>query len=104
LRRHAAVERGGRRTVGRNVNVDAADPGAPLHRIDPAVEAAQVRRVQALRAARDDRAVREQLDSVRVAARGTENVLPPIREALRARATVGEVCGVLRREWGEYDR
>ena len=44
------------------------------------------------------------LEEVRAAARGTANLLPPMREALRARATVGEVCGVLRQEFGEYDR
>ena len=38
------------------------------------------------------------------AARGTENLLPPMREALRARCTVGEICEVLREEWGMYDR
>ena len=40
----------------------------------------------------------------REAARGTENLLPPLREALAAMCTVGEVCGVLRDEWGTYDR
>ena len=36
--------------------------------------------------------------------RGTENMLPVMREALRVRATIGEICGVLREEWGEHDR
>jgi methylmalonyl-CoA mutase N-terminal domain/subunit len=39
---------------------------------------------------------------VRAAAQGAENLLPPMREALRRMATVGEVCGVLRQVWGEY--
>ena len=43
------------------------------------------------------------LARVREAARGTENLLPPLREALAARCTVGEICGVLREEWGTYD-
>jgi methylmalonyl-CoA mutase, N-terminal domain len=60
--------------------------------------------VRALRAARDQGEVDARLEDVRAAARGTANLLPPMREALRARATVGEVCGVLRREFGEYDR
>ena len=38
------------------------------------------------------------------AARGTENMLPVMRDALRAHATVGEICGVLREEWGEQDK
>jgi methylmalonyl-CoA mutase N-terminal domain/subunit len=41
---------------------------------------------------------------VRDAARGTENMLVPMRDALRARCTIGEICGVLREEWGEHDR
>jgi methylmalonyl-CoA mutase N-terminal domain/subunit len=43
------------------------------------------------------------LERVREAAQGTENMLPPLREALRARCTVGEICNVLRDEWGMYD-
>ncbi len=41
---------------------------------------------------------------VRAAARGTDNLLFPMREALRARCTIGEICGVLRVEWGEHDK
>ena len=41
---------------------------------------------------------------MREAARGTENLLIPMRAALRARCTIGEICGVLREEWGEHDR
>jgi len=44
------------------------------------------------------------LAAVRAAARGQENVLPQIREALRVSCTVGEVCGALRAEWGTHDR
>ena len=57
-----------------------------------------------LRARRDNDAATRALDAVRAAAKGTANLLHPMREALRARATVGEVCGVLRDEFGEYDR
>jgi methylmalonyl-CoA mutase N-terminal domain/subunit len=60
--------------------------------------------VAALREARDAAAVEARLADLRDAARGPANLLPPMREALRARATVGEVCGVLREEFGEYDR
>ena len=73
-------------------------------RIDPAVERGQAERLAALRARRDGERVQRCLDAVRAAARGTDNLLPPMREALRARATVGEVSGVLRQEYGEYDR
>ena len=44
------------------------------------------------------------LERIRDAARGTDNMLLPMRDALRARCTIGEICGVLRTEWGEHDR
>ena len=43
------------------------------------------------------------LEAVRVAARGTDNLLPPMKEALAAYASIGEICTVLRQEWGEYE-
>jgi methylmalonyl-CoA mutase N-terminal domain/subunit len=43
------------------------------------------------------------LDAVRTTARGTDNLLPPMHRALGAKATIGEVCNVLREEFGEYD-
>jgi methylmalonyl-CoA mutase N-terminal domain/subunit len=64
--------------------------------------ARQITRVRELRAARDGAAVQRALASVADAARGTANVLPPMKEALRARATLGEVSDVLRDVFGEY--
>ncbi|HSX99531.1 MAG TPA: methylmalonyl-CoA mutase family protein, partial [Streptomyces sp.] len=55
-----------------------------------------------LRAARDQPAVDAALAALRKAAEGTDNVLYPMREALKARATVGEVCDALREVWGTY--
>ena len=75
-----------------------------LHRLDPVSERRQVERTRAVRAARDPSAANAALEAVRGAARGAENMLPPIRSALAARCTVGEVCGVLREEWGEHDK
>ncbi|MEE6259599.1 acyl-CoA mutase large subunit family protein [Plantactinospora sonchi] len=96
------IESGDRVVVGVNrFTVDEEEPYEPL-RVDPAIEAAQVERLARLRAERDADAVRRALDELRTAASGTENVLYPMREALRARATVGEVCGVLREVWGTY--
>jgi len=71
-------------------------------RVDPAIEAAQVARLAELRLVRDNGVVARTLDALRAAAGGTDNVLYPMREALRARATVGEVCGALREIWGLY--
>jgi methylmalonyl-CoA mutase N-terminal domain/subunit len=56
-----------------------------------------------VRAERDAAAAASALDDVRRGAEGDANLLPPLREALRAHCTVGEICGVLRETWGMYD-
>jgi methylmalonyl-CoA mutase N-terminal domain/subunit len=103
FRYHQAVVAGDRIVVGVNANSDDGEQPVEILRVDPRIEAAQVERLRRLRAGRDNAAVEARLAAVREAAHGTDNLLPPMREALRARATVGEVCGVLRREFGEYD-
>ncbi len=90
--------------IGVNEYREEDEQPVSIHRIDPRIEVDQVERLRRLRAARDAAEVEARLADVRAAARGTANLLPPMREALRARATVGEVCGVLRQEYGEYDR
>ncbi|MEU8624306.1 methylmalonyl-CoA mutase family protein [Streptomyces sp. NPDC048669] len=82
--------------------LDEEEPYEPL-RVDPAIEARQAARLAALRAGRDGGAVDTALAALREAARGTDNVLYPMKEALRARATVGEVCDALREVWGAYE-
>ncbi|MEO3755035.1 methylmalonyl-CoA mutase family protein [Streptomyces sp. B6B3] len=78
------------------------EPYQPL-RVDPAIEEQQVRRLTRLRAERDAAEVRAALDALRRAAGDErENVLHPMKRALRARATVGEVCHALREVWGSY--
>ena len=62
----------------------------------------QIDRLRKLRLDRDAGAVARGLDAVERAARGTDNLLPPMKEALRARATLGEVSDVLRAVFGEY--
>jgi len=57
-----------------------------------------------VRAERDAAAAERELARVRDAARAAENLLPPMRDALAALCTVGEICEVLREEWGTYDR
>ncbi len=94
------VDAGERVVVGVNrFTVDEEDEYTPL-RVDPAIEAAQRERLAALRAERGS--VERELAAVKAAAQGGDNVLYPIKEALRARATVGEVCGTLREVWGTY--
>ena len=81
--------------------VDEEDYYEPL-RVDPTIEAQQHEGIAQLRAARDQSVVDAALDAIRTAARGTDNVLYPMRDALRARATVGEVSDALREVWGLY--
>ena len=84
--------------------LDEEDPYEPL-RVDPAIEAQQAERLATLRAERDNAEVAKHLAALKQAASrqgGTDNVLYPMKEALRARATVGEVCNALRDVWGVY--
>ena len=97
------VESGERVIVGVNEFHEAEEEPIELHRLDPAAEQRQLERTARLRAERNAEEAAAALARVREAARGTENMLPPMREALRARSTVGEICEVLRDEWGMYD-
>ncbi|HZG49030.1 MAG TPA: methylmalonyl-CoA mutase family protein, partial [Thermoleophilaceae bacterium] len=88
--------------VGVNEYVTEQVDEVELLRVDPESEREQVDRLAAFKADRDAEAVRERLDELRAACRGTENLLHPMRAALRERASLGEVCGVMREEFGEY--
>ncbi|WP_030457309.1 methylmalonyl-CoA mutase [Kitasatospora sp. NRRL B-11411] len=93
---------GERTVVGVNrFQLAEEEPYEPL-RVDPAIEAQQAERLARLRADRDSAAVGRALSQLRKAAEGTDNVLYPMKEALAARATVGEVCDALRGVWGTY--
>jgi len=100
-----SIDSGERVVVGLNrFTLAEEEPYEPL-RVDPAIEAEQAARLAKLRASRDSDAVARALEDLRKAAEapeGTANVLYPMREALRARATVGEVCNALREVWGVY--
>jgi|ERR1035441_4543835 methylmalonyl-CoA mutase N-terminal domain/subunit len=96
------IDAGERVVVGVNkFTISGEEPYEPL-RVDPAIEQAQAQRLAALRAGRDSAEVRRRLDGLKRAAPGQSNLLYPLREALRARATVGEVCDALREVWGLY--
>ncbi|MFD7116226.1 methylmalonyl-CoA mutase [Streptomyces sp. NPDC059922] len=96
------TESGERVVVGVNrFTMDEEEPYEPL-RVDPAIEARQAARLARLRSDRDGSAVDRALTELRAAAAGTANVLPPMKTALAARATVGEVCDALREVWGTY--
>jgi len=91
-----------RTIVGLNrFRVDQEEAYVPL-RVDPAIEQEQVARLATLRAERDNAAVTAALARLQDAARGTDNVLYPMKEALRLRATGGEVAHALREVWGVY--
>ena len=97
------VEAGERVIVGVNRFAEEDEERVELHRLDPELEQRQVERTQRVRTERNAEAAAATLEEIRRAARGDENLLPPMREALRARSTIGEICNVLREEWGTYD-
>jgi methylmalonyl-CoA mutase N-terminal domain/subunit len=96
------VESDRRVVVGVNRFVTAETPPARLFQPDPGVEAGQARRLAAWRARRDNGAAARALDAVEAAARGRANLLPPIVDAVRARATLGEVADRLRAVFGTH--
>ncbi|MCC6556893.1 MAG: methylmalonyl-CoA mutase [Polyangiaceae bacterium] len=95
------VEEKRRIVVGQNEFVSDAPP-VPVMKINPEVEREQVARTRAWRAAHEGAARSEALGRVDAAARGDENLMPPILEAVKAGATVGEISDVLRGIWGEH--
>jgi len=96
------IDSGERGVVGLNRFRSASEEPYEPMRADPELEAQQADRLAKLRADRDGEQVARLLDGIRSAASGSANVLPPMKEALRARATVGEVCDALRDVWGVY--
>ncbi|MCS6869349.1 MAG: methylmalonyl-CoA mutase family protein [Thermus sp.] len=99
------VEEGKRVIVGVNRFADPQSPlnePTPVQRIDPELHERRKRELAAFKERRDGESVRVGLEALRRAAKGEENLFPYVLEAFRRRATLGEVCGVLREEWGEY--
>jgi len=88
--------------VGVNRFAEEAPEPPEVFPIDPEQQRLQAERVRQLRHERDGDAVENALEDVRLAARGTHNLLAPMKEALRRRATLGEVSDVLREEFGVY--
>ncbi len=100
----SAVETGDCVVVGVNAFTQESDERVELHRVDPAGEQRQRERTARVRAERNPEAAASALALVRDTASGDGNLLPPLREALRAHCTIGELCGALRELWGTYDR
>jgi methylmalonyl-CoA mutase, N-terminal domain len=97
------VESGDRVIVGVNRYQEEEPEPIELHRLDPEAERRQLARTTKVREERDAAEAQAALERVRDAAGGTDNLLPPIREALRAQCTIGEICNTLREEFGMYD-
>ncbi|HEY5660782.1 MAG TPA: methylmalonyl-CoA mutase family protein [Gaiellaceae bacterium] len=97
------VESGDRVIVGVNRFTEGDEEPIELHRLDPAAEKRQLERTARVRGERNREEADAALAAVREVARGDGNLLVPMREALRARCTVGEICNTLRDEFGVYD-
>jgi methylmalonyl-CoA mutase N-terminal domain/subunit len=96
------VDSGEKVIVGVNKYEGGDEEPVEVFPIDPALQQQQADRVRRLKQERDQDAVNHALDDVRAAARGTQNLLHPMKEALAARATLGEVSDVLREVFGTY--
>jgi methylmalonyl-CoA mutase N-terminal domain/subunit len=98
-----AVERKERIIVGVNEYVTDEERPIPILSIDEAAAERQAARLEHLKRERDNDRVRRALDALQAGARGADNLMYPILDAVRAYATVGEMCDALRDVWGEYE-
>ncbi len=100
--RQREIEEGERVIVGVNEYQVDEEPHVDIEEVSEDDERRQRERLADLRESRDDESVQAALDAVRETARGDENLVPPIVDAVKAYATVGEISNVLREEFGEY--
>jgi methylmalonyl-CoA mutase N-terminal domain/subunit len=98
-----AVESKEKLIVGVNAFVETDETPIPILYIDDRAGEAQLGRLEEVRRRRDQARVESSLEALRAAARGTDNTMYPLLECVRAYATVGEMCDVLRAVWGEYE-
>ncbi len=97
-----AVETGRKQMVGVNVHTGGVSDELEILRISGEVEAQQSRLLASRRAARDEPAVQAALGELVRVARTTGNMIPAMLDVVRLEGTLGEICGVLRQEWGGY--
>jgi methylmalonyl-CoA mutase, N-terminal domain len=97
-----ALEKGDKKVVGVTSHTETLTSPPPILRISHQVESEQRAELGRRRSVRDEKAVRGSLDSLREAARDGSSTIPPMLAAARAEATLGEICDVLREEWGTY--
>ncbi|RDZ64885.1 methylmalonyl-CoA mutase [Haloferax sp. Atlit-12N] len=101
--RQREIEEGERVIVGVNEYQVDEEPTVEVQEVSEEDESKQVESLEARKDDRDEGAVEAALEDIRTAANGDENLLPLIVTAVKAYATVGEICGVLREEFGEYE-
>ncbi|AUV81715.1 methylmalonyl-CoA mutase [Salinigranum rubrum] len=100
--RQREIETGERVIVGVNEYRVDEEPAVDIEEVSEEDEARQVEQLESVREEREESAAEEATDALREAARGDDNLVPYIIDAVKARVTVGEVCNVLREEFGEY--
>jgi methylmalonyl-CoA mutase, N-terminal domain len=98
-----SIENNERIVVGVNKFQTSETTLTPIQKIDAEVDSTRAAALRTYRETRDGAVTDAALGAVRVAARGSENLMGVVMNAFRAKATLGEICGVLRQEWGEYE-
>jgi methylmalonyl-CoA mutase N-terminal domain/subunit len=102
FRYQQALEKGDKRVVGVNVHTGSVTGDLEILRVSHEVEREQVRVLGERKSGRDEAAVRSALAAMLGAARDGSNMIEPMLDAVRAEATLGEICDALRDEWGVY--
>ncbi|GAA0675555.1 methylmalonyl-CoA mutase [Natronoarchaeum mannanilyticum] len=101
--RQQDVESGDRIIVGVNeFQIEEEEQAMDLEEVTEEDERRQIERLESVREERDQEVVEERLAAIRDAAQSDQNLMPPLIDAVKAYATVGEICNVLRDEFGEY--
>jgi methylmalonyl-CoA mutase N-terminal domain/subunit len=98
-----AVEKGDEIVVGVNKFTSDEEPPKDLLKVDPALRNQQIKKLEQVKSERNEVDVKLRLEELRAAARGDANLMPQIVNAVREYASIGEICGVLREVFGEYE-
>jgi methylmalonyl-CoA mutase N-terminal domain/subunit len=88
--------------VGVNRYTNSLEDKVEIMKVGPRHQSAQARALKKLRVGRDQAVVARHLADIESVARGSENLMPPLKAALADYVTIGECCRVLRQVWGEY--
>ena len=102
IRRQREFDKGERVVIGVNKYRSDSKIVSGGVKIDPSMERQQIEQLERVKKERNNQSVRDALEYVREVAKGEENIVPSVLEVVRAYATVGEICGVLRDVFGEY--